>query len=104
MLIQQNKKQGIITFKVKVCPSSRKQKAPRATARFSQKVLFFRTLWLKNKILYVDYLISKSIENNVKYIQLFDVSNCNIKYRDDVHKVWKHRQIYMILSRVSSVS
>lgn len=104
MLIQQKKKQGIITFKVKVCPSSRKQKAPIATARFSQTVLFFRTLWLKNKILYVDYLISKNLENNVKYVQLFDVSSCNIKYRDDVHKVWKRRQIYMMLSRVSSVS
>lgn len=79
MLIQQDKQQGIETLKVKVCPSSRKQTAPVTTASFSQTVLFFRTLWLKNKILYADYFIFKNLENNVKYFQLLDAGNSNIK-------------------------
>lgn len=102
MFIQQNKKQGIKTFKVKICPSSKKQTTPIAAARFPQTVLFFRTLRLKNKNPSCRLPYHKKLEN-VKCIQLIGEGNYNIKYRDSVHKVWKHGQIYMILSKTSSV-
>lgn len=53
-----------------------------------------RTLWLKNKILHVDYSITKRLENNVQYIQLTHAGNSKIKCRDGIRKVWKQAKWY----------